>query len=57
MDAEDQSGLTLRVEGRFNQELRQKIGLTHKDTFNWEFRHVKEFLSSGRFMIEPSTDI
>ncbi len=57
MDQENTSGLTLRVEGRFNKELRHKIGLNNNDTFNWDFSHVKDFLSSGKFIIEKSTDI
>jgi hypothetical protein len=57
LDAEPQSHMTLRIEGQFNDDFLNKIGLPDGETFNWNFEKPKSFLKSGNFKIEPSTDI
>lgn len=57
MDAEAYSGLTLRVEGQFQQSFKDQIGLNYSDTFNWQYDHCQNFLSSNNFKITQSTDL
>ena len=57
LDAEPDAGLTLRVEGQFLDSFRDEIGLGQHDTFNWSFAHAENFLKSGQFKLETSTDI
>lgn len=57
LDQEEQSRLTLRVEGQFSDSFKDQLGLGKNDTFNWEYEHCQKFLKSGHFKIEKSTDI
>lgn len=57
LDIEDESRLTLRVEGQFLDSFKDQIGMKHHDTFNWDFEHSRNFLKSGLFKIDESTDI
>ncbi len=57
MDSEIESGLTLRVEGQFTDHFKNQIGLHQNDVFNWKFQHCVDFLNTGQFYIEQSTDI
>ncbi len=57
IDAESESGLTLRVEGQFLDNFKNSIGLNNNDTFNWNYNHCRDFLKTGQFHIEQSTDI
>ena len=57
IDVEPDIGLTLRVEGQFLDSFRNEIGLGQNDTFNWGFAHAESFLKTGKFKIEPGTDI
>lgn len=57
MDAESETQYTLRVEGQFRDDFKDQIGLGGYDTFNWDFEHCQNFLKTGHFKIEQSTDI
>lgn len=57
LDAENETRLTLRVEGQFLDSFKTQIGMQHPDTFNWKFEHADNFLKSNNFKIEESTDI
>lgn len=57
LDREDETRLTLRVEGQFLNSFKDQIGLRENDTFNWKFEHCERFIKSGNFKIEASTDI
>lgn len=57
LDIENESRMTLRVEGQFLEAFKEQIGLLKTDTFNWEFEHCDAFLKNGLFKIEQSTDI
>ena len=57
IDTEDTTGLTLRVEGQFLDSFKSKINLNQSDVFNWDFEHCRDFLKTGQFYIEQSTDI
>lgn len=56
LNIENETRLTLRVEGQFNDSFKEEIGL-NGDTFNWNFEHSENFIKSGNFKIEESTDI
>lgn len=57
LDQEEETRLTLRVEGQFLDSFKDQMGLGNSDTFNWEFEHCRSFLAANKFKIEPSTDI
>ncbi len=57
IDTETESGLTLRVEGQFLDSFKNTIGLNNNDIFNWNYNHCSDFIKSGKFHIEQSTDI
>lgn len=57
VDAEASPGLTLRIEGQFTEDFLNEINLPNGETFNWSFEKPQDFLNSGKFHIEESTDI
>jgi hypothetical protein len=57
VDAESDSRITLRIEGKFKDSFKKELGMFGHNTFNWSYRIPKEFVDSGQFYIEQSTDI
>ena len=57
VDAESESRITLRIEGKFKDSFKKELGMRGSKTFDWSYITPREFVDSGKFYIEQSTDI
>lgn len=55
VDAEPESRITLRIEGKFNKQLKKALGIDR--AFDWSYPKPTAFVDSGQFFIDRRTDI